>query len=122
MVVWLVTMYVRVPRTPFVGNYVAREGVLSTDVLAGNRPDVIPSALFNLLVVVGSISGIVIVLAAVPFLIDLPRRVRERDFDARGPAVARARVRHRRLRGRVLDSRSPPASRSTTATRSRCSR
>jgi len=39
MVVWLVTMYARVPRTPFVGNYVAREGVLSTDVLRGRVRD-----------------------------------------------------------------------------------
>ncbi len=88
MVVWLVTMYARVPRTPFVGNYVAREGVLSTDVLAGNRPDVIPRPLFNLLVVVGSLTGMVIVLAAVPFLMDLPRRVRERDVAPADPSVA----------------------------------
>jgi hypothetical protein len=88
MVVWLVTMYARVPRTPFVGNYVAREGVLSIDVLAGNRPDVIPRPLFNLLVVVGSLAGIVIVLAAVPFLMDLPRRVRERDVAPADPSVA----------------------------------
>jgi hypothetical protein len=85
---WLAVMYARVPRTPFVGNYVAREGVLSTDVLAGNRPNVIPSSLFNLLVIVGSLAGIVIVLAAVPFLMDLPRRVRERDVAPQDPAAA----------------------------------
>lgn len=88
MAVWLVTMYVRVPRTPFVGNYMAREGVLSIDVLAGNRPDVIPSPIFNLLVFVGSLAGIVIVLAAVPFLMDLPRRVRERDVAPANASVA----------------------------------
>ncbi len=88
IVLWLLVMYVRVPRTPFVGNYIAREGVLSTDVLAGNRPDVIPSALFDLLVVAGSIFGIIIVLAAVPFLMDLPRRYRERDLSPKDPSTA----------------------------------
>jgi hypothetical protein len=88
VVLWLGTMYARVPRTPFVGNYVAREGVLSIDVLGGNRPDVIPSALFNLLVLFGSLSGIVIVLASVPFLMDLPRRVRERDITPAEPVTA----------------------------------
>ncbi len=88
MVVWLVTMYARVPRTPFVGNYVAREGVLSTDVLAGQRPDVIPRPIFNLLVVAGSLAGMVIVLAAVPFLMDLPRRFRERDIEPADPCSA----------------------------------
>jgi hypothetical protein len=80
MVVWLAVMYFRVPESPFVGNYVAREGVLSIVVLAGNRPDVIPSALFDLLVVLGSIAGMLIVLSAVPFVTDLPRRIRERDL------------------------------------------
>jgi hypothetical protein len=88
MAVWLVVMYARVPRTPFVGNYVAREGVLSTDVLSGNRPDVIPRSLFDLLVVLGSAAGILVVLAAVPFLTDLPRRWRERDFTPSDPAAA----------------------------------
>ena len=60
MAVWLVVMYARVPRTPFVGNYVAREGVLSTDVLSGQRPDVIPRSLFDLLVVLGSAAGILV--------------------------------------------------------------
>ncbi len=80
MAVWLTVMYFRVPESPFVGNYVAREGVLSIVVLAGNRPDVIPAWLFDLLVVVGSLAGMLIVLAAVPFAMDLPRRVRERDL------------------------------------------
>jgi hypothetical protein len=88
MVVWLVAMYIRVPKTPFVGNYIARDGVLSEVVLAGNRPDVIPPALFDLLVVLGSVAGMLIVLAAVPFVVDLPRRLRERDFTIESPLVA----------------------------------
>ena len=80
MALWLAVMYFRVPESPFVGNYVAREGVLSIVVLAGNRPDVIPAWLFDLLVVIGSLAGMLIVLAAVPFVMDLPRRVRERDL------------------------------------------
>ncbi len=89
MVVWLAVTYARVPQTPFLGNYVAREGVLSSDVLSGDRPDVIPSGIFDLLVILASISGILIVLAAVPFLTDLPRRVREREVpQLRNPLVA----------------------------------
>jgi hypothetical protein len=88
MAAWLAVMYARVPRTPFVGNYVAREGVLSIDVLGGNRPDVIPGALFDLLVLVGSAAGILVVLAAVPFLVELPRRWRERDLAPHDPTVA----------------------------------
>lgn len=80
MVIWLAVMYARVPESPFVGNYVAREGVLSIVVLAGNRPDVIPSWLFDSLVVLGSIAGMLIVLSAVPCVMDMPRRIRERDL------------------------------------------
>ena len=75
MALWLVGDLLRVPRTPFVGNYVARDGVLSDVVLAGTRPDVIPSSSSSLLVLLASISGMLIVLAAVPFVADLPRRV-----------------------------------------------
>lgn len=88
LALWLAVMYFRVQRTPFVGNYVAREGVLSTDVLAGNRPDVIPHALFDLLVLVGSIGGIIVVLAAVPFVMDVPHRIRARELRPTEPIVA----------------------------------
>ena len=97
------SMYLRVPRTPFVGNYVAREGVLSTDVLSGQParrdPERRSSTCSSSL---GSIAGILVVLAAVPFLVDLPRRVRERDIRAAGSGRRGPRVRHRRLRGRLL--------------------
>ncbi|MGZ4801154.1 MAG: hypothetical protein ACXV9P_00985 [Acidimicrobiia bacterium] len=80
MVVWLAFTLERVPRTPFLGNYVAREGVLSTDVLSGRRPDLFPRSVFLSLAVVASISGMLIVLAAVPFFTELPRRLRGREL------------------------------------------
>jgi hypothetical protein len=77
---WLATSYLRMPNNPFVGNYVARDGVLSFLVLRGDRPDVMPSTVFNLLVVLGSLSAVVIVLTVVPFLAAVPRRIRDRDL------------------------------------------
>ncbi len=89
MVLWLGATYLRVDDSPFLGNYVARHGVLSDDVLSGDRTDVIPRSLFDLLVVLGSIAGIVIVLAAIPFLTELPARLRERrSLDVRSPLIA----------------------------------
>jgi hypothetical protein len=86
---WLAAAYLRMPSNPFVGNYVARDGVLSYLVLRGHRPDVMPRELFNALVLLGSISAVVIVLAAVPFLAALPRRLRDRDlFRVRDPLTA----------------------------------
>jgi hypothetical protein len=78
--IWLVATYEHLPRIPFVGNYFAREGVLSIMVLGGNRPDVIPSWAYDALVLVGSLAGFVLVLALVPFLADLPRRARAREL------------------------------------------
>jgi hypothetical protein len=86
---WLAAMYLHVPKTPFAGAYVTRDGVLSNFVLAGTRPDIMPSALYGLLILIGSIGGVLIVLAAVPFLADLPRRFRERQLlDLPEPVVA----------------------------------
>lgn len=80
MAVWLVGTYFRVPSTPFLGNYVARDGVLSDVVLAGTRPDVIPRSVFNVLVGFGSIAGMLIVLAAVPCIVGLTRQLRSRTM------------------------------------------
>jgi hypothetical protein len=89
MVLWLVATYWRVDDSPFLGNYVARHGVLSDDVLSGTRTDVIPRGIFDLLVVLASIAGILIVLAAVPFVTELPRRYRARELlDVGNPLVA----------------------------------
>jgi hypothetical protein len=89
MIVWLAATYFRVDDSPFLGNYVARHGVLSDVVLSGNRTDVIPRSIFDLLVLLASISGMLIVLAAVPFVVDLPRRIRDRELLViRKPLVA----------------------------------
>jgi hypothetical protein len=77
---WLLATYLRVPKTPFVGAYLTRDGVLSLFVMGGRRADVIPSWMYDLLVVVGSLAGIVLALALVPFLASLPRRLRSREI------------------------------------------
>jgi hypothetical protein len=81
-------MYVHVPKTPFAGAYVTRDGVLSNFVIAGKRPDLVPSEVYGLFILVGSIGGILIVLAAVPFVADLPRRYRDRELVAVTDPVA----------------------------------
>jgi hypothetical protein len=77
---WLLATYLRVPKTPFVGAYLTRDGVLSLFVMGGHRADVIPAWMYDTLVLVGSLAGIVLVLALVPFLASLPRRVRNREL------------------------------------------
>lgn len=84
---WLTATYLRVHDEGFVGNYLSPEGVLSDDVLSGLRPDVIPRSVYDLLVIVGSVAGLVVLLTAVPFLADLPRRIRERDLRIEQPMI-----------------------------------
>lgn len=80
-------MYLHVPARPFVGNYVSRDGVLSTDVLDGPRPNVLPSALFDLLVLVGSVAAVLLVLAAIPSGVALARKLRDRSQYTTDPVV-----------------------------------
>lgn len=56
------------PNVPFVGNYFARQGVLADDIVRGTRPDVIPSVVFDLLAIIGSLSALILVMAMVPFV------------------------------------------------------
>jgi hypothetical protein len=84
---WMAASYARVPEVPFVGNYVDRFGVLSRDVITGPRVDVMPSALFTLLAVAGSIAAVVLAVAGVPCLVTLGRRLRTRDLDGGDPVV-----------------------------------
>ncbi len=86
MLVLQVGIYLHVRATPFVGNYLSRDGVLSRAVLEGNRPDVIPSALFDLLVFVGSTAAVVLAVAMVPFVLSLLDRLRTRRFTINDPA------------------------------------
>lgn len=63
----------RYPALPFVGNYVTRSGVLGLDVLVGARPDVLPRAIYELLVWGASASAVVILVAAVPVVVRFGR-------------------------------------------------
>jgi hypothetical protein len=63
----------RYPELPFVGNYVTRSGVLGLDVLTGARPDVLPRAVYELLVWGAAASAVVILLAAVPVVVGFRR-------------------------------------------------
>ncbi|HZR14267.1 MAG TPA: hypothetical protein VFC33_13585 [Acidimicrobiia bacterium] len=83
----LAAIYFHVPKRPFVGNYVSRDGVLTTDVMTGTRPNVVPRAVFDLMVLVGSLAAILLVLALVPALMEGGRRLRRRDLAPPGPAV-----------------------------------
>ncbi len=84
----LAGVYRHVPERPFVGDHIARDGVSSHYVLAGNRPDVVPRAVFDVMVVVGSIAAVLLVVALVPFLVDAWERVRARRLTPSNPAVA----------------------------------
>jgi hypothetical protein len=84
----LAGIYLHVPTRPFVGNYVARDGVLAHDVFSGTRPDVVPSAVFDLLVLVGSIGAVLLVVAAVPSAVTVARRLRQRELAPEDPGVA----------------------------------
>ncbi|MSO38232.1 MAG: hypothetical protein EXQ69_08290 [Acidimicrobiia bacterium] len=90
---WLLVAYVRVPAVPFVGNYIDRHGVLADDVLIGHRvlngerPPVIPTYLFDLLALIGSVGGLLLALAAVPYVVRLASRLQSREsveIDAQG--------------------------------------
>lgn len=85
---WLAGTYALDSHTPFVGNYLARQGVLADDVLTGTRPDAIPARLFDLLALFGSLAALVVVLAAVPALVEAGARIRERRFTLTDPRVA----------------------------------
>jgi hypothetical protein len=69
----------------FVGNYVHPRGVLGDDVLAGFRPDLMPTPLWILVVLVGSLGGLALALTAVPWLAGIPARVRARNLDSVDP-------------------------------------
>ena len=84
----LVASLARRSAVPFVGNYVSRFGVLANDVVTGVRPDVVPAWLFEVMVAVGTLGGVVLVLAVVPTLVEVPGRLRARDFGLRRPMTA----------------------------------
>ncbi len=73
---------------PFVGNYLDRAGVLANDVVAGRRPDVMPIGLYRLLEALGTVAGVLLVVALVPAVVNGARRVRARDLTVGEPMVA----------------------------------
>ncbi len=86
--VGMVLSYYTLQKTPFVGNYLDRAGVLANDVVTGFRLDVIPTALFDALVVVGIVGGVFLVVAMIPIVHDAVMRLRSRDFAVRDPMIA----------------------------------
>jgi hypothetical protein len=78
------------PNIAFAGNYIVPNGVLSTDVSAGRRPDIFPAGVFTTLTVVGTVAAVLLVLATVPAIVDFATRWRERDFTVRRPVQALA--------------------------------
>ncbi len=84
----LAATYLRSTRVPFVGNYVDRLGVLSSDVLTGHRANVIPTLGFDLLVWVGTAAGALLAFAAVPALVRTAGRWKHRDFAIGDPMTA----------------------------------
>ncbi len=64
----LLLAYVVHGSRPFVGNYVDRRGALSDDILHGQRPLVLPSAVFDALVLIASLAAIALVLSSVPWI------------------------------------------------------
>jgi hypothetical protein len=63
-------------KSVFVGNYFDPRGVLADDITYGTRPRIMAAQLFRVVTVVGSVAGVVLVLAAVPFVVTAWSRVR----------------------------------------------
>jgi hypothetical protein len=87
-VLWQAATATRYLSSQFVGNYMIRDGALSIAVLPGRRPDLMPRALWDLLVLLGSLGAIVLVAAAVPTVVGLVDRVRRRDVTGVDPVTS----------------------------------
>jgi hypothetical protein len=59
------------------GNYVSLNGTLDLDSITGTRPDLLPKSVFALLALVGVVSVLMLVLAAVPASLNALARVRD---------------------------------------------
>ncbi len=82
----LTALSVRVGGQQFVGNYIDANGALSTDVLLGNRPELLPAPLYGLLVGAATLCALVLVLATVAPAARLLGRSRSRDLSIASPA------------------------------------
>ncbi len=76
----LAALSVRVPGQQFVGNYVDANGALSSDALLGHRPDLFPTGVYPLVVLIATASALVIALSVIPPTAQLIARARRRDF------------------------------------------
>ncbi len=89
---WLAVTGLAAPRIAFAGNYVVPNGFLADGVSAGHRPDLIPMPVFSLVILAGSVLAFVLVLAALPSVVDRYRwfrgRLPEPESDRRIQAVA----------------------------------
>src|SRR5680860_1058266 len=83
-----IVTHVRASDVPFLGGYFERTGIQAEVVLAGNRPDLVPAPLFELLVAVGSAAAVLLAVAAIPPLVELVARARVRDLGGRDPVIA----------------------------------
>jgi 4-amino-4-deoxy-L-arabinose transferase-like glycosyltransferase len=84
----LAAVSAHVPKQQFVGNYIEENGALTRDVMFGRRPDLFPSILYALLVVIATISAVLIVIAVIPPARRLTDRLRTRTFELREPVIA----------------------------------
>jgi hypothetical protein len=75
------------PNIGFAGNYITPSGILAQGVATGHRPDILPTGMFTLLLVVGSLAATLLVLDLVPLLHEIPARVHARDFELRDPVT-----------------------------------
>lgn len=85
--VGLALLSVRVPGQQFVGNYIDSNGALSGDVLLGRRPDLFPSPVYPLLVILATVSGVLIVTAMIPPAARLVQRLASRDLQLTDPVL-----------------------------------
>ncbi len=81
----LVSSYAMQPEVPFVGNYFDRRGVLADDIIAGTRPPIMARPLFEILVVLASLSAFVLVMLAVPLIDAVRHRVKARSIHVDDP-------------------------------------
>jgi len=84
----LVVGYALASTRPFIGNYFDAHGVLSNDIIPGARPPIMPTIVFDGLVLLGTLSALVLVLACVPFVQDLIAALRTRTIGRPDPLIA----------------------------------
>ncbi len=85
---WLGYTGYHAPRIAFAGNYFGPNGALSRDVSSGFRPDIVPLRFFQTLIGLGSIGATLLVLTAMPPIIERLRSPRATRFAITKPTTA----------------------------------